>query len=102
MVTLRTVPARTFQAADSSRRRILLIEDELTISPLIARALSAAGYVVDCDDTGTDGLKHAASGDYDLVLLDLVMPIWTAARSSSGCLSPVPSRRCWSCRAWRM
>jgi two-component system, OmpR family, response regulator len=74
MVTLRTVPARAFQADDSPRRRILLIEDELTISPLIARALSAAGYVVDCDDTGTDGLKHAASGDFDLVLLDLVMP----------------------------
>ncbi len=74
MVTLRTVPAGRFPAGDSPGRRILLIEDEPVISTLVVRALSAAGYAVDCAETGTDGLKHAASGDYDLVLLDLVMP----------------------------
>ena len=41
---------------------------------LIARSLSAAEYAVDCAETGMDGLKYASSGDYDLVLLDLVMP----------------------------
>ena len=41
---------------------------------LIARSLSAAEYAVDCAETGMDGLRYASSGDYDLVLLDLVMP----------------------------
>jgi two-component system, OmpR family, response regulator len=74
MTTLRAEAAGGSRVQESPRRRILLIEDEPAISSLIARALSAAGYAVDRVETGTDGLEHAASGDYDLVLLDLVMP----------------------------
>jgi two-component system, OmpR family, response regulator len=74
MATLRTDAASGSRVDDSPGRRILLIEDETTISSLIARALSAAGYAVDRVETGMNGLRHAASGDYDLVLLDLVMP----------------------------
>lgn len=74
MTTLRAEAAGRSRVEDSPRRRILLIEDEPAISSLIARALSAAGYAVDRIDTGMDGLRHATSGDYDLVLLDLVMP----------------------------
>lgn len=74
MVTLRMAPGGGPRAVDSPGRRILLIEDEPVIGTLVVRALSAAGYTVDCAETGTDGLKHAATGDYHLVLLDLVMP----------------------------
>ena len=74
MTTLRAEAARRPRVEESPRRLILLIEDEPAISSLIARALLAAGYAVDRADTGMDGLKHAASHDYDLVLLDLVMP----------------------------
>lgn len=74
MTTLRAEAARRPRVEESPRRLILLIEDEPAISSLIARALLAAGYAVDRVDTGMDGLKHAASHDYDLVLLDLVMP----------------------------
>jgi DNA-binding response OmpR family regulator len=56
------------------RHRILLVDDEAAISLLVARALSAAGYAVDCAGTGADGLTYATSHGYDLVLLDLVMP----------------------------
>jgi DNA-binding response OmpR family regulator len=73
MTTLRAEPANGSQA-DDSPRRILLIEDDLTISSVVARALSAAGYAVDRAETGADGLRCAASGEYDLVLLDLVIP----------------------------
>jgi two-component system, OmpR family, response regulator len=74
MVTLRTAPVGRSRADDPPGRRILLIEDDSVISTLVARALSTAGYAVDCAETGIDGLKHAASDDYDLVLLDLVIP----------------------------
>jgi two-component system, OmpR family, response regulator len=74
MTTLRAEPASRTRAEDSPGHCILLIEDESAVSSLIARALSAAGYAVDRVETGMDGLRHAASGAYDLVLLDLVMP----------------------------
>src|SRR5436305_2776875 len=74
MTTLRAEPASGARTDDLPGRRILLIEDEPAISSLIARALSAAGYAVDRAETGRGGLHCAASGDYDLVLLDLVMP----------------------------
>jgi two-component system, OmpR family, response regulator len=74
MTTLRAEPVTSSRANDSPGSCILLIDDEPAISSLIARALSEAGYAVDRVETGMDGLKHAASGAYDLVLLDLVMP----------------------------
>jgi two-component system OmpR family response regulator len=74
MATLRAEAANGSRVDESPGRRILLIEDEPTISSLIARALSAAGYAVDRVETGMNGLRHAAPGGYDLVLLDLVMP----------------------------
>lgn len=58
----------------AGRHRILLIEDEPAISSLITRALTRTGYTVDCADTGTAGLRRATAADYDLVLLDLVVP----------------------------
>jgi two-component system, OmpR family, response regulator len=58
----------------SDRQHILLVEDEPTISSLLASALARAGYAVDCAATGTDGLADASSGRYDLVMLDLVIP----------------------------
>jgi two-component system, OmpR family, response regulator len=61
-------------AADRSAGRILLVEDEPTISSLLASALLRAGYVVDCALTGEGGLADAACGRYDLVILDLVIP----------------------------
>lgn len=54
--------------------RILLIDDEAAVSSVVAPALLAAGYAVDCVGTGADGLKYAKSNGYDLVLLDLMMP----------------------------
>jgi DNA-binding response OmpR family regulator len=54
--------------------RILLVDDEPRIRDFISRALSAAGYAIDFAETGGDGLHHALTRDYDLVILDLIMP----------------------------
>ncbi|MBO0808530.1 MAG: response regulator, partial [Actinobacteria bacterium] len=54
--------------------RILLVDDEPRIRDFISRALSGAGYAIDCAGGGTEGLRLARAGDYDLVILDLVMP----------------------------
>ena len=54
--------------------RILLVDDEPRIRDFISRALSGAGYAIDFAASGGDGLRQALAGDYDLVILDLVMP----------------------------
>jgi len=54
--------------------RILLVDDEPKIRGFIARALSAAGYAIDCASGGEEALHQASLGEYGLVILDLIMP----------------------------
>ena len=58
-------------------KRILCIEDEHFISELYARALTKAGYSVDVELDGAEGLKKAQSDVYDIILLDLMVPTIT-------------------------
>jgi len=58
----------------SASPRILLVDDEPKIRGFIARALSAAGYAIDCASGGEEALKLAGTGEYGLVILDLIMP----------------------------
>jgi len=74
MSTVRTAGAAGSWTDDLPRYRILLVEEEARSGSLVARALSTAGYAVDCVSTGADGLKHARSNGYDLVLLELALP----------------------------
>jgi DNA-binding response OmpR family regulator len=54
--------------------RILLIEDETRIQAFVRRGLEAEGYGVVTADDGPDGLSLARSGEWDLVVLDLLLP----------------------------
>jgi DNA-binding response OmpR family regulator len=54
--------------------RLLLVEDEKKVSELVARALRAERYAVDVADDGTRGWELASSYDYDLIILDLMLP----------------------------
>src|SRR5260370_16458414 len=62
------------QAASAAARRILIVDDEPNIRSFIGRALAAAGYLPDFAANGTQALKQAIEGHYDLIILDLVMP----------------------------
>lgn len=55
-------------------KKILCVEDEFFISELYERALRKAGYDVTTAMNGSDGLELAQTGNYDLVLLDIVVP----------------------------
>jgi two-component system KDP operon response regulator KdpE len=57
-----------------SRSRILVIDDEPQMHRFLGPALEAGGYAVERADTGTDGLRLAASRAPDAVLLDLGLP----------------------------
>ncbi|QVK17843.1 response regulator transcription factor [Mycoplasmatota bacterium] len=53
---------------------ILVIEDELSIQKLLSYDLTQAGFEVDTALDGVSGLKKAIQNDYDLILLDLMLP----------------------------
>ncbi|WP_249673445.1 response regulator transcription factor [Pseudomonas abieticivorans] len=54
--------------------RILVIEDDLDILNNITRYLSRRGYILDCAENGAQGLEMARSGEFDLIVLDLMLP----------------------------
>lgn len=54
--------------------KILVIEDEARILSFLARGLEAEGYRVEGASDGRDGLARAVRDDWDLVLLDLMLP----------------------------
>ena len=62
------VPARP------TGRKVLCVEDEHFIGELYARALGKAGYTVDVISDGQKGLEAAQTNDYDIILLDLMLP----------------------------
>lgn len=54
--------------------RILIVEDEERIASFVAKGLRAEGHQTTTVADGRDGLDHAMSGDYDLVVLDIGLP----------------------------
>ncbi|MEZ5353082.1 MAG: response regulator transcription factor [Bryobacteraceae bacterium] len=54
--------------------RLLIIEDEAKIADFIKRGLESAGYQVDHAAFGQKGLDMSHETEYDLVLLDLMLP----------------------------
>jgi two-component system, OmpR family, response regulator len=72
-------PAAAHQGFEPLRRgratvsRILVVDDEARITNFVSRALAADGFAVETAENGTDGLKLARSGRFDLVVLDLLM-----------------------------
>jgi len=54
--------------------RLLLIEDEKKLASVIARGLRAESFSVDVVHDGDSGWEIASSVDYDLIILDLMLP----------------------------
>ena len=54
--------------------RILVVEDEKRIADFLCRGLEGAGYAVDAAGTGAAALDQIHSTDYDLIVLDLMLP----------------------------
>jgi DNA-binding response OmpR family regulator len=54
--------------------RILLVEDNVDIADAVRRMLERERYAVTHVTDGDDGLSHLVDGEYDLAILDLVLP----------------------------
>ncbi len=62
-------------ASGCARRRILLVDDEQAELSLYEQALREEGYVVFCARNGKEALKRLEVSPFDLVVLDVVMPV---------------------------
>lgn len=54
--------------------KLLVIEDEIKAGEYLKKGLSESGYTVDLCHDGVDGLYHATSEHYDLIVLDIMLP----------------------------
>ncbi|MCQ8119179.1 response regulator transcription factor [Methylomonas rosea] len=54
--------------------KVLIIDDDVELAGLFQEYLAQDGFAVDVSHTGTSGLQHALSGDYQLVILDIMLP----------------------------
>lgn len=57
-----------------SKKKILIVEDEKDISEIIAYNIQRQGYEVETAYDGEMGLQKALTGEFDLILLDVMLP----------------------------
>jgi DNA-binding response OmpR family regulator len=54
--------------------RVLVVEDERRLAAALRQGLLAEGFAVDLAHDGVDGLHRAREGDYDAIVLDVMLP----------------------------
>jgi len=59
---------------NDSKKKILIVEDEKNIAQVLAFNLMQAGYDYEIASDGEEGLKKALRGNFDLILLDIMLP----------------------------
>jgi DNA-binding response OmpR family regulator len=65
--------------------RVLLVDDEERMVAALRRGLTAEGFVTESAGDGLTGLALARDGDFDAVVLDVMLPGSPATRWSAGC-----------------
>ncbi|MGW2221023.1 response regulator, partial [Nonomuraea sp. NPDC001684] len=62
------------QGRENQHMRVLVVEDERRMAAALQRGLQAEGFAVDLAHDGEEGLHAARQGDYDVVVLDIMLP----------------------------
>lgn len=75
-------PEPTAGPQDGARLRVLCVDDNQTNRMLVTAMLSGQGMVCETADDGALGLAAAASGDWDVVLMDIQMPVMDGVESA--------------------
>ena len=71
---LKNVKHAALNPASYKRKRILVVDDSLTVRELERKLLDGAGYTTDVAVDGMDGLNAVRNGEYNLVITDVDMP----------------------------
>jgi two-component system, OmpR family, copper resistance phosphate regulon response regulator CusR len=88
--TVHTVPAT---ATTRAMTKILLVEDQATAAAYLSQGLKEEGMVVDVAHNGPDGLHLLLTWDYDLAILDIMLPGldgWTILETARRAKSRTP------------
>jgi two-component system OmpR family response regulator len=72
--------------------RVLMVEDEQMLAETVRRGLSNEGFVVDVTHDGVSGLWAATENIYDVILLDLMLPL----KNGYEVLKEIRERRIWT------
>ena len=62
-------------SSENNPKKILIIEDEVSISDIIKYNLEKEGYEITAAYDGGEGLAKALAGNFDLILLDVMLPV---------------------------
>ncbi len=57
------------------KKKILIVEDETSLSYTLQTKLKSEGFIADVAANGADALEMLSKDSYDLIMLDLIMPI---------------------------
>ncbi len=60
--------------APTPMTRVLLVDDDAELAELVSEYLAREGFSLDAETDGTRAVDRAASGDYQLTLLDVMLP----------------------------
>jgi two-component system copper resistance phosphate regulon response regulator CusR len=85
--------ARNRRIVYDSSVRVLIIEDEPKSAAYLRKGLSEHGYVADLAANGEDGLYLAQTSEYDLLILDIMLPRrdgWSVMRELRRCGKQTP------------
>jgi len=74
--------------------RFLVVEDEKRIADFLQRGLESAGYAVDVAGDGQAALDLVYGTDYDLIILDMMLPDMDGLKSLRRFGTARPVRRC--------
>lgn len=74
-------------------KKILLAEDSVATQKFVSYMLRARGHAVDICNDGIEALQRYAEGDYDLVLLDVMMPRMNGLDALREMRSQYPDRK---------
>ncbi len=58
----------------AGKKKILIVEDEKPLAHALELKMTHEGYETKVASTGREGLDEASTGNYDLILLDLILP----------------------------
>jgi two-component system, OmpR family, copper resistance phosphate regulon response regulator CusR len=73
--------------------RVLVAEDEPKTAAYLRQGLGESGFILDVAENGADGLFLATTGDYDLIILDVLLPQvdgWSILKSLRGAGKEMP------------
>ena len=74
--------------------KLLVVEDELKTARFLKRGFGEAGFLVDVASDGLEGLNMMQASQYDLVVLDIMLPGLDGLKILSRCANPVCRRLC--------